>query len=170
MIVAPSRPTDRAAVLEIAQRAGVFNAEEVATAVELFDAYVKDPQCGYNYLSAYDEPGAVLGFACWGPASLSRGATDLYWICADPQAQGQGVGAGLFNAVAAAVRASGRWLIAIWTSSVPAYEPARRFYARMGCTLSMQLKDFYDRGDDLCVYTLQLDPAFTLARSRVSGS
>lgn len=155
--VAPSRPEERAAVRAITARSGVFNAEEVDTAVELFDDYVRDPQCGYNFLSAYGEDGQVRGFACWGPASLSRGAVDLYWICTDPAAQGQGVGAALFNAVVAAVRAAGRWLIMIWTSSTPTYAPARRFYARMGCALSLQLKDFYDRGDDLCIYTLHLD-------------
>jgi GNAT superfamily N-acetyltransferase len=159
MTVLPSRPGDREAIRAITHNAGVFNAEEVATAVELFDAYVADPHCGYNFLSDYDESGTVRGYACWGPASLSRGAVDLYWICTDPSAQGQGVGAALFQAVIDAVRAAGRWLIMIWTSSVPAYEPARRFYLRQGCQLSMQLKDFYDRGDDLCVYTFSLDTA-----------
>ena len=159
MAVSPSQPTDRDAIRAVTASAGVFNAEEVDTALELFDAYVRDPQSGYNFLSHYDEAGSVRGYACWGPASLSRGAVDLYWICTDPRAQGRGVGAALFAAVVEAVRAAGRWLIMIWTSSAPAYEPARRFYLRMGCTLSLQLKDFYDRGDDLCIYTLSLDLA-----------
>jgi GNAT superfamily N-acetyltransferase len=159
MSVRPSQPVDRDAIRAVTAATGVFNAEEVETAIELFDAYVHDPQCGYNFLSDYDAAGSVRGYACWGPASLSRGAADLYWICTDPQAQGQGVGAALFAAVVDAVRAAGRWLIMIWTSSQPAYEPARRFYARMGCTLSLQLKDFYDRGDDLCIYTFSLDDA-----------
>ena len=158
MTVLPSRPADRDAIRTITASAGVFDAEEVDTAIELFEAYVKNPQCGYNFLSDYDEAGNVRGYACWGPASLSRGAADLYWICTDPRAQGRGVGAALFIAVIEAVRAAGRWLIMIWTGSKAAYEPARRFYVRMGCTLSMQLKDFYDRDDDLCVYTLYLNP------------
>lgn len=157
MTVRPAQPADRDAIRAVTAATGVFNAEEVETALELFDAYVRDPQCGYNFLCDYDAAGQVRGYACWGPASLSRGAADLYWICADPQAQGQGVGAALFAAVVDAVRAAGRWLIMIWTSSQPAYEPARRFYARQGCALSLQLKDFYDRGDDLCIYTFSLD-------------
>jgi D-alanine-D-alanine ligase len=159
MAVHPSQPADREAVRAITALTGVFNEEEVATAVELFDEYLRDPAGGYYFLSAYDDAGQVRGYACWGPASLSRGAVDLYWICTAPSAQGQGVGAALFAAVVAAVRAAGRWLIMIWTSSLPAYEPARRFYRRMGCTLSLQLTDYYDRGDDLCIYTLTLDAA-----------
>jgi GNAT superfamily N-acetyltransferase len=157
MAVRPSRPGERDAIRAITQKAGVFDAEEVDTALELFDAYVGDPQCGYNFLSEYDDAGRVRGYACWGPASLSRGAVDLYWICTDPSAQGQGVGAALFHAVVEAVRAAGRWLIMIWTSSQPDYAPARRFYERMGCALSLQLADYYDHGDDLCIYTLTLD-------------
>lgn len=157
MAVLPPQPGERDAIRAITANAGVFDAEEVETALELFDDYVRGPQCGYNFLSEYDPAGRMRGYACWGPASLSRGAADLYWICTDPRAQGQGVGAALFGAVVEAVRAAGRWLIMIWTSSQPDYAPARRFYERMGCTLSLQLKDYYARGDDLCIYSLTLE-------------
>jgi GNAT superfamily N-acetyltransferase len=159
--VAPSRPEDRAAVALISERTGVFTPEEVQTALELFDGYLSDPQrSGYNFLSYYaPADGRLLGFACWGPTALSKGAADLYWLATDPAAQGQGVAAALFRAVQAAVRAAGRWLIVIWTSNSPHYTPARRFYERQGCTLAMQLADFYDRGDDLCVYVYRLDAA-----------
>jgi GNAT superfamily N-acetyltransferase len=153
-MVAPSPLDDRAAILEIARGVGLFTPDEVDTVAELFDGYASDAQkSGYHFLSYRAvEAGPVLGFACWGPTSLSRGAADLYWIATAKAAQGQGVAADLFRAVEAAVRAASRWLIVIWTSSQPAYEPARRFYQRMQCELAMQLVDFYDRGDDLCVF------------------
>ena len=158
MIVGASAPGERDAILEVARGVGVFNAEEVSTVAELFDGYLRDPQqSGYNFLSSRAPDGGLLGFACWGPTSLSKGAADLYWICTASHAQGQGVAGALFQAVEAAVRAAGRWLIVIWTSSQPDYQPARNFYQRMGCELSLQLKDFYDRGDDLCVYTRRLE-------------
>jgi len=156
--VGSSRPAERGAILAVAERTGVFTPEEVETVAELFDGYERDAvKSGYNFLSAR-EPGteAVLGFACWGPTSLSKGAADLYWIATDPAAQGRGVAAALLRAVEAAVRAAGRWLLVIWTSSRPEYEAARQFYQRMGCDLTLQLTDFYDRGDDLCVFTRRL--------------
>jgi len=158
MPVAPSLPTDRAAILTIARSVGVFDDEEVATVDELFEGYLRDPeQSGYNFLS-YRDAGVdqVLGFACWGPTSLSKGAVDLYWICTAHGAQGHGVAAELFRAVEEATRAIGRWLIVIWTSSRSEYQPARSFYQRMGCQLIAQLTDFYDRGEDLCVFTHRL--------------
>ena len=157
--IAPSLFADRASILAVAQNTGVFTAEEVDTVAELFDGYERDAlQSGYNFLSARDEDtGAVLGFACWGPTSLSKGAADLYWIATDPAAQGRGVAAALFHAIEAAVRAAGRWLLVIWTSSRPEYAAARGFYQRVGCELSLQLTDFYDRGDDLVVFVRRLD-------------
>jgi len=156
--VAPSLPSDRAAILACARSVGVFTEEEVATVDELFDGYLRDAQkSGYNFLS-YRDGDAVSGFACWGPTSLSKGAADLYWICTAQEAQGKGVAAALFRAVEDAVRSIGRWLIVIWTSSRPDYQPARDFYLRMGCELVAQIADFYDRGEDLCVFIRRLQP------------
>jgi GNAT superfamily N-acetyltransferase len=154
--VSASLPEDRLAILDVARNTGAFNDEEVATVDELFAGYLRDPQVsGYNFLSC-KEGAEVLGFACWGPTALSQGATDLYWICTARAAQGRGVAAALFKAVEEAVRALGRWLIVIWTSSRADYAPARAFYLRMGCVLQTQIAEFYDRGEDLCVFVRRL--------------
>ncbi len=156
VVIGPALPAERAAIVAIAQDTAVFSAEEVATVGELFDDYLRDAAAsGYYFIAARDD-GGVLGFACWGPTDLSRGAADLYWIATAPAAQGRGVAADLFRAVEAAVGAAGRWLIVIWTSSLPAYAPARRFYLRMGAELAAQIRDFYDRGEDLYVYARYL--------------
>ncbi len=156
MPVINSAPSDRTAILACARSVGVFTDEEVNTVDELFDGYLRDPaKSGYNFLS-YRDGDTLLGFACWGPTSLSKGAADLYWMCTAREAQGQGVATALFRAVEAAARAADRWLIVIWTSSRPDYEPARNFYLRVGCTLTTRITDFYDRGEDLCVFVKRL--------------
>ncbi|MGQ0600613.1 MAG: GNAT family N-acetyltransferase [Anaerolineales bacterium] len=157
MQVSPSPPNDLPAILAAARSGGVFNDEEVTTVDELFQGYLRDPQVsGYNFLSCKvgDE---LLGFACWGPTALSKGATDLYWICSAQNAQGRGVAAALFRAVEAAAASIGRWLIVIWTSSRDEYAPARNFYLRMGCALQTQITDFYDKDEDLCVFVRRLN-------------
>jgi GNAT superfamily N-acetyltransferase len=156
LTVAASAPEDLPAILAATRSAGVFNDDEVATVEELFTSYRQDPQgSGYNFLSCR-QADRLLGFACWGPTSLSKGATDLYWICTAREAQGRGAATALFHAVEAGARGLGRWLIVIWTSSRPEYEPARRFYLSVGCDLQTQITDFYDRGDDLCVFVRRL--------------
>jgi GNAT superfamily N-acetyltransferase len=154
--VSPSLPEDLPAILAAARSVGVFDDEEVATVDELFAGYRRDPQAsGYNFLSC-KQAAQLLGFACWGPTALSRGAADLYWICTAQEAQGRGAAAALFRAVEEAVRGLGRWLVVIWTSSRPDYAAARAFYLRMGCELQTQIADFYDRGEDLCVFVKRI--------------
>lgn len=157
MIIDKSKPEELEQILSVARRVGAFSDEEVDTVAELFEGYLKDPlKSGYNYLTCR-EGDRVLGFACWGPTALSQGAVDLYWICTAKDQQGKGVAGQLFQAVEEAARNIGRWLMVIWTSSKPEYAPARRFYAKMGCELATQIRDFYDRDDDLCVFIRRLD-------------
>ncbi len=157
VIIQTASPGEREAVIAVAAATGVFSEEEIVTVAELFDDYLLDPEAsGYNFITAHDS-GGLLGFACWGPADLSHGAAELYWIATSPQAQGRGVAGALFRAVEGAVRAAGRWVISIWTSSLDAYGPARRFYDRMGAVLAAQVKDYYDHGEDLCIYMRHLE-------------
>jgi GNAT superfamily N-acetyltransferase len=157
MPIEVSKPTDLPAILAVTRSAGVFSQEEVETVQELFEGFLDGPQIsGYNFLS-YREGESILGFACWGPTALSKGAVDLYWIAASSEAQGKGVGAALFRAAVEAAQAIGRWLMVIWTSSRPEYQAARKFYQRMGCKMALQLPDFYEHGEDLCVFTLRFD-------------
>ena len=157
MPIEVSRPSDLPAILDVTRSTGVFSQEEVETVQELFEGFLDGPEVsGYNFLS-YRDGEAIGGFACWGPTALSKGAVDLYWIATSAKAQGKGVGAALFRAVVEAARAAGRWLIVIWTSSRSEYQAARSFYQRMGCQLTVQLPDFYDHGEDLCVFTLRID-------------
>ncbi len=157
MLVETSRPSDRTGILAVARSVEVFSEEEVFTVDELFEGYLEGPEkSGYNFLSCR-EGETVLGFACWGPTALSKGAVDLYWIATGAEAQGKGVARALFNGVVEAARAAGRWLMVIWTSSRPEYQAARDSYKRMGCTLMVQLADFYDHGDDLCIFTFRFE-------------
>jgi GNAT superfamily N-acetyltransferase len=157
MPIEVSRRTDLPAILDVTRSTGAFSPEEVETVEELFEGFLDGPEIsGYNFLS-YREGDAIWGFACWGPTALSKGAVDLYWIATSAKAQGKGVGAALFRAAVEAARAAGRWLIVIWTSSRSEYQAARGFYQRMGCQLAVQVPDFYDHGEDLCVFTFRID-------------
>jgi GNAT superfamily N-acetyltransferase len=156
MSISPSLPADRAGILDAARRAAVFTEEEVRTVGELFEDFLRDAAGTGYYFLTYRDGQRVLGFACWGPTDLTAGTADLYWICAAPEAQGRGVGSALFHAVEEEVRAVGRWLIIIWTSGQPAFAAARKLYERTGCELAARIPDFFDHGDDLCLYTRRL--------------
>ena len=54
------------------------------------------------------------------------------------------------------MRAGGGRLCVIETSSLPQYEPTRRFYLSLGYEESAILQDFYMPGDHKVIYTRKL--------------
>ncbi len=169
--ISATRRDEFDAIMEMTKRAAVFNEKEVYTVTELLEGYEEGPEIsGYYFLSCHEvahpernevqakdtQPGQVVGYACWGPRDLSGNGYDLYWICADPDVHGRGVGRALMHAVEEEIcKRNGVWLV-IETSDTDHYAPARRLYERCGYTLSMLLKDFYHDGDGLCTYTKRL--------------
>jgi GNAT superfamily N-acetyltransferase len=159
LTVSASLPGERADVERVTLAAGNFQGDELATPLELFDGYLRDPKVsGYNFVSARRD-GRVVGYACYGPTALTSGTYDLYWIVAEADVHGQGVGRALFEHVAGVVRAEGGRLLMIWTSSTPDYDRARAFYLRMGCRLEARIEAFYRPGDDLCIFSHRLPTA-----------
>jgi ribosomal protein S18 acetylase RimI-like enzyme len=135
----------------------VFSKEEVECVDELFKEFLTQGSelSGYHFLVDKEDE-RVLGYACYGPRSLTSGTYDLYWIAVDPSIHRGGVGRRLLAASEEAVRTLGGRLIVLETSGLPEYEPTRKFYLATGYTLEATLKDFYKDGDDLVIFTKHL--------------
>lgn len=121
---------------------------------ELWDAYQASGEAsGYSFLVSHNDAGRMTGYACFGPRALTEGTFDLYWIAVDPQDRGQGVAQELMARVEDEVRERGGRLVVVETSSTPAYIAARRFYQSCGYRREAEIRDFYEPGDDLVIYT-----------------
>jgi len=48
-----------------------------------------------------------MGYVCYGPAPMTEGAFDLYWIAVDPEFQKHGVGAKLMSFMEEKIRELG---------------------------------------------------------------
>jgi ribosomal protein S18 acetylase RimI-like enzyme len=145
-------PRDRAAIANIVQSVGNFNQAEIECALELVDACLNDPN-QKDYRIVVDEiAGEVCGYACWGPAPLTKGTFDLYWIAAHPGVQGRGVGRALMAHVENQVRAENGRLLIIETSSKESYGKTVGFYRRLGYEEASRIRDFYDAGDDKLIF------------------
>lgn len=152
--VRPVGRAQRARLEEITAATGLFRPDEVAIALELFDAALSGDD-DYRFLGAYacDE---LVGYACWGPTPATQGTYDLYWIVVDPAHQGRGVGTALLQAVEARLAAEAARLVVVETSSRPDYAPTRAFYERRGYTRAATLPGYYAPGDDLVIYLKDL--------------
>lgn len=183
-------PRHRRRLAEILTATGVFNGDEVAVALELFDeafagggsrvegggerehsppATLQPPPSSYEFLGAFDEDDALVGFACYGPTPGTDGTFDLYWIAIHPAVHGTGNGSRLLGEVEHRLRHRGGRLLVVETSSRPTYERTRRFYDARGYGEAARVADFYAPADDRVIYTKRLSGTdVTLAAGSLS--
>jgi ribosomal protein S18 acetylase RimI-like enzyme len=82
----------------------------------------------------------------------------LWWIGVSPERQGRGIGDQLLRFVEGRVREAGGKLLLIETSSTPALEPTRQFYAKRGYAECGTIPDFYGDGDGKVIYMKRVSP------------
>jgi len=128
----------------------------VTVAEELIDCYLENPfNSGYHILVA-EVSSTVAGYICYGPAPLTEGTWDIYWVAVAREKQGQGIGGALMkSAEKEIVKAKGRLSI-IETSSTPAYEKTRHFHISQGYEIIACIPDFYVPGDDKLILQKRL--------------
>lgn len=143
------RDSDSRAVQRILSTAGVFSAEEIEVGTQMAnDTFLQGSDATeLDFLFLDDEQGEVCAYACFGRTLLTARCWDLYWLVTDPACQGCGLAARLMTVMGnEIIDRNGQWLFAE-TSSLPHYQPARRFYERAGFALMATIPDFYKDGD-----------------------
>jgi GNAT superfamily N-acetyltransferase len=165
--------SDRQAVRRLVAATGFFTAEEQEIAVELVEETLKEGEAaGYQFIfadsdfagadapaSANELPGALRGYACFGPIPSRPASYDLYWIAVAPSEQRHGLGKRLIEEAERRALAQGANDLFIDTSGREQYQPTRAFYERMGYSRHEVVPGFYAPGDDKVVYRKQLRPA-----------
>lgn len=153
-VIRSLQPEDRAAIIDIVKATGNFNSSEIAIADELVGICLDKPeQVDYfTFVATDDESGRVAGFLIVGPTPATSGTFDMYWIASHPDFYGRGVSQSLDKKAVDFVRERGGYLLIAETSSLPAYERTRAFYAKQGYDVLSRIADYYKPGDDLVVY------------------
>ncbi|HEY6191465.1 MAG TPA: GNAT family N-acetyltransferase [Bacteroidota bacterium] len=151
--IRPARAEDRDVIGDMLGKTGAFRDEEIDVALELIDAYLHDTsQQDYDIYTGVDSDGTVAGYVCFGPAALTNGTFDLYWIAVNPDSHRGGAGTQLLRHVEELVQSRGARLLVAETSSQPSYEKARSFYRKNGYRELARITDYYTPGDDLVVF------------------
>jgi len=147
---------DKSRITEILRGTPEFKPFEVAVAEELIDCYLENPfNSGYHILVA-EVDSTVAGYICYGPAPLTEGTWDIYWVAVAREKQGQGIGGALMKSAEKEIaQAKGRLSI-IETSSIPAYEKTRHFHISQGYEIIACIPDFYAPGDDKLILQKRL--------------
>ena len=144
---------DRGRIEEITRAVGLFHADEVPVALEVFDGAVAGSP-DYLALGATID-GGLAGWICWGPTPCTQGTYDLYWMAVDPALHGAGIGTALVAEMERRLSGTAR-LVVVETAGRPAYAPTRAFYQARGYRRAAVIPDFYAPGDDQVVYVKTL--------------
>lgn len=140
------------AVTEIVRSTGFFREDEVLVARELVEeAFEKGKESGYEFIFAEYE-GKTISYSCYGLIPCTLKSYDLYWIASHNDFRGKGIGRIVLKKTEDAVNSLGGKTIYVETSSKEQYVSTRVFYEKNNYILKAQFEDFYDIGDDKCVY------------------
>jgi ribosomal protein S18 acetylase RimI-like enzyme len=145
-------PADTPALLELADRTGVFKPLEIEALREVLDDYhAANSGLGHRSVT-FEQNGQILGFAYYAPAAMTDRTWYLYWIAVSKQTQAKGIGGKLLKHAEDDIRALGGRMLLIETSSLPHYELTRRFYLKHGYEQEAVLRDYYAEGDGMVVF------------------
>lgn len=149
----PATPADTPALVALAAGTGVFKPHEIEALTEVLDDYHAANRGFGHQAHAWDEGGGPVGFVYFAPAAMTDRTWELWWIAVDRTRQRGGLGRKLLEAVEREVNRVGGRLLLIETSSLPHYDPTRRFYLKHGYVMAARVPDFYADGDDKVIYS-----------------
>jgi ribosomal protein S18 acetylase RimI-like enzyme len=157
-MIRPTTSEDVPVLLNLAQNTGVFKPVELVAFKEVLQGYLEKPRGEGYHCYTCEREGQVVGFTCHGPNTMTDGTWDLYWIAVAKNLQAKGIGSQLLAFVENDIRRQKGRLIMIETSSLPSYEPTRRFYLKHAYERVATVPDFYADGDSLIMFQKRLSP------------
>jgi len=150
-------PADTDAVVALTAETDVFKPMEITALREVLDDYhatnIKHGHCSITL----ERDGRILGFAYYAPVAMTDRSWSLYWIAVSRHTQARGLGSELLRHVEEDVRTKNGRLLLIDTSSLPHYEPTRKFYLKHHYEQATVLADFYADGDNLVVFRKRMN-------------
>jgi ribosomal protein S18 acetylase RimI-like enzyme len=155
-MIRPTTPADTPTLLAIAEGTHVFKPHEIVALREVLDDYHQTNHAlGHRSVTA-EEAGQVVGFVYYAPAAMTDRGWSLYWIAVRQDLRAKGAGTRLLRHAEEEIRQSHGRILFIETSSLPQYEPTRRFYLKNQYEQTAVLRDFYADGDDMVVFRKRL--------------
>ena len=155
-MIRPTVPADTPVLVQLAADTGFFKPHEIEALKEVLDDYHEhNHQHGHRCVTR-EEHGKAIGFAYYAPAAMTDRTWYLYWIAVRKTQQAAGLGTKLLAFAETDMRRLGGRVLFIETSSLPLYEPTRKFYLKNGYDQEATLRDYYADGDGMVVFRKKL--------------
>ena len=144
-------------IREMVISTGFFYEHEIEVSVDLIkERLEKGESTGYHFVFA-EVDGVTAAYTCFGHDEMTKSCFDLYWIVTHNDFRGKGIGKLILEETYKEARKMGCTMIIAETSGRDHYKPTRAFYDSAGYTLEATIRDYYDKGDDKCIYVIRLD-------------
>ena len=156
-MIRPTVPTDSPALIALTDATTVFKPIEITALGEVLDDYHRANRALGHRAITFEQAGQILGFAYYAPAAMTDRSWYLYWIAVTKQTQARGIGGKLLKHVEDDIRAANGRMLFIETSSLPHYDPTRKFYLKHHYEQAAVLPDFYAAGDDMVIFRKRMD-------------
>ena len=157
----PITPADTPALCALTEATEFFKPAEIETLAEVLDEYHAIYAAQDHRAYGWDEGGTLLGFSYHAPAVMTDRAWYLYWIAVEKGQLGRGLGGRMLEFVEQDIRQENGRLLIVETSSIPLYEPTRRFYLKYGYAQTATVPDYYADGDGQVIFTKRMGDAKT---------
>lgn len=147
---------DTQAVVDLVVAAGMFTTEEAPFIEQMLTGYEAAARDEGHLGVVDDGPDGLVAVAYYQPKGPADRVWDLTMIAVRPELQGGGRGTALLRHVEEDLRGRGQRLLLVDTSGTAQYDRARDFYGRCGYQQEARVRDYWEDGDDLVVFTKRL--------------
>ncbi len=155
-MIRTTTPAETDRLVELAAGTGVFKPLELDALREVLDDYHAGTDPSGHRAFTLERDGRAVGFAYYAPTPMTDRTWHLYWIFVAKETQGTGLGSQLLRYAEDDITRAGGRLFLIETSSLPSYEPTRKFYLKHAYEQAATVRDFYSDGDDLVIFRKKL--------------
>lgn len=148
---------DLPALQEVIETSGLFPPEFLEG---MMQDYFTNPATEDIWLTK-EVNGTPVIVAYFAPEKLTDGTYNLYLIAVHKKYQGQGIGAEMMSYVESYLQSSGKRILIVETSGLPAFERTRAFYDQCHYKRVAVIPDFYNNGEDKIIFWKKLNAAPT---------
>lgn len=162
VIITAVHPGERAALLNLAVRTGLFVPDEAEALLGgVLDSLAASalPAGHAVIVCRASSDGAAVGWSYVAPDAYGDKVWNVWWIGVNPEHHGRGAGQAILAHIEREASASGARVIVIETSDQPPLARARTFYRKFGYAERGRIPDFYADGDAKVIFSRSLTQA-----------
>ncbi len=129
--------------------------DEIDAAVKNARHALKDGNTTENYAFLFlEHDGKTAGYICFARAPCTVSTFEIHWLAVHNDHRGKGMGKRLPDKVVETVRQAGATKLILKTAGRDLYIPTQKFYQAYGFKEEARLKNYYSKGDDCLIYSM----------------